>query len=187
MSFLLVLDWIVLVTMQGQKESPPDMQCRDKFLLQSVVAPDGTTTKDITSDMVGWLLCIFLCLFLFKDWRLCFLNIELLFIPVYRLTVMFAQYRIKDGSDWFCILVRRMVGLWRISNWRFYTSLANLPSPVAEESDEGSSPSRPSVFENGNQDTSLLDAVSVPSCFCFEIFFPPFCFYCTHICLLESR
>jgi hypothetical protein len=67
MSFLLVLDWIVLVTMQGQKESPPDMQCKDKFLLQSVVAPDGTTTKDITSDMVGWLLCIFLCLFLFKD------------------------------------------------------------------------------------------------------------------------
>ncbi|KAJ6972045.1 hypothetical protein NC653_032574 [Populus alba x Populus x berolinensis] len=69
MSFLLVLDWIVLVTMQGQKESPPDMQCKDKFLLQSVVAPD-------------------------------------------------------------------------------------------EESDEGSSPSRPSVFENGDQDTSLLDAVS---------------------------
>ncbi|KAG6749334.1 hypothetical protein POTOM_046378 [Populus tomentosa] len=84
--------------MQGQKESPPDMQCKDKFLLQSVVAPDGTTTKDINSDMVGWLLCIFLCLFL-----------------------------IKDGS---------------------------------EESDEGSSPSRPSVFENGDQDTSLLDAVS---------------------------
>lgn len=48
MSFLLVL---VLVTMQGQKESPPDMQCKDKFLLQSVVAPDGTTTKDVTSDM----------------------------------------------------------------------------------------------------------------------------------------
>ena len=52
----------------------------------------------------------------------------------------------------------------------------NLPSPVAEESDEGSSPSRPSAFENGNQDTSLLDAVSISSCFCFEIF-SPFCFY----------
>lgn len=51
MSFLLVLDWILLVTMQGQKESPPDMQCKDKLLLQSVVAPDGTTTKDINSDM----------------------------------------------------------------------------------------------------------------------------------------
>ncbi|KAJ6879119.1 vesicle-associated protein [Populus alba x Populus x berolinensis] len=85
MSFLLVLDWIVLVTMQGQKESPPDMQCKDKFLLQSVVAPDGTTTKDINSDMFN-----------------------------------------KED----------------------------------EESDEGSSPSRPSVFENGDQDTSLLDAVS---------------------------
>lgn len=57
MSFLLVLDWIVLVTMQGQKESPPDMQCKDKFLLQSVVAPDGTTTKDITSDMIDSYVC----------------------------------------------------------------------------------------------------------------------------------
>ncbi|KAJ6338016.1 hypothetical protein OIU76_007648 [Salix suchowensis] len=37
---------------------------------------------------------------------------------------------------------------------------ANPPSPVPEESDEGSSPPRPSVLENGNQDSSLLDAVS---------------------------
>nr|TKR75230.1 hypothetical protein D5086_0000287490 [Populus alba] len=37
--------------MQAQKESPPDMQCKDKFLLQSVVAPDGTTTNKITSEM----------------------------------------------------------------------------------------------------------------------------------------
>ncbi|KAK8718403.1 hypothetical protein V6N13_045638 [Hibiscus sabdariffa] len=28
----------VIVTMQAQKEAPPDMQCKDKFLLQSVVA-----------------------------------------------------------------------------------------------------------------------------------------------------
>ncbi|EOX96279.1 Plant VAMP (vesicle-associated membrane protein) family protein isoform 1 [Theobroma cacao] len=41
----------VTVTMQAQKEAPPDMQCRDKFLLQSVVAPDGTTNKDVTSEM----------------------------------------------------------------------------------------------------------------------------------------
>ncbi|XP_021898542.1 vesicle-associated protein 1-3 [Carica papaya] len=41
----------VTVTMQAQKEAPPDMQCKDKFLLQSVVAPDGTATKDITADM----------------------------------------------------------------------------------------------------------------------------------------
>jgi len=38
--------------MQGQKEAPPDMQCKDKFLLQSVVASPGATAKDITPEMV---------------------------------------------------------------------------------------------------------------------------------------
>ncbi|KAM7273909.1 hypothetical protein ACFE04_028573 [Oxalis oulophora] len=37
--------------MQAQKEMPADMQCKDKFLLQSVKAPDGTTVKDITAEM----------------------------------------------------------------------------------------------------------------------------------------
>lgn len=41
------------VTMQAQKEAPPDMQCKDKFLLQSVVASPGATTKDITPEMVS--------------------------------------------------------------------------------------------------------------------------------------
>lgn len=41
----------VIVTMQAQKEAPPDMQCRDKFLLQSVVVNPGTTSKDITPEM----------------------------------------------------------------------------------------------------------------------------------------
>ncbi|KAE8730689.1 Vesicle-associated protein 1-4 [Hibiscus syriacus] len=41
----------VVVTMQAQKEAPPDMQCRDKFLLQSVKANDGATAKDITAEM----------------------------------------------------------------------------------------------------------------------------------------
>jgi len=38
--------------MQAQKEAPADMQCKDKFLLQSVVAPEGTAAKDITPEMV---------------------------------------------------------------------------------------------------------------------------------------
>ncbi|KAK6120566.1 hypothetical protein DH2020_045697 [Rehmannia glutinosa] len=38
-------------TMQAQKEAPPDMQCRDKFLLQSVVVNPGVTAKDITPEM----------------------------------------------------------------------------------------------------------------------------------------
>ncbi|KAI3444727.1 hypothetical protein Pfo_001392 [Paulownia fortunei] len=41
----------VIVTMQAQKEAPPDMQCRDKFLLQSVVVSPGSTAKDVTAEM----------------------------------------------------------------------------------------------------------------------------------------
>ncbi|CAA0806037.1 Vesicle-associated protein 1-1 [Striga hermonthica] len=41
----------VIVTMQAQKEAPPDMQCRDKFLLQSVVVSPEVTVKDITPEM----------------------------------------------------------------------------------------------------------------------------------------
>lgn len=44
-----------LVTMQAQKEAPPDMQCKDKFLLQSAVISGeniGATAKDITPEMV---------------------------------------------------------------------------------------------------------------------------------------
>lgn len=38
--------------MQAQKEAPPDMQCKDKFLLQSVVASPGATAKDISPEIV---------------------------------------------------------------------------------------------------------------------------------------
>ncbi|KAK4389488.1 Vesicle-associated protein 1-1 [Sesamum angolense] len=41
----------IVVTMQAQKEAPADMQCKDKFLLQSVVASAGATAKDITAEM----------------------------------------------------------------------------------------------------------------------------------------
>ncbi|KAL1540094.1 Vesicle-associated protein 1-1 [Salvia divinorum] len=40
----------VTVTMQAQKEAPPDMQCRDKFLLQSVVVNSLISSKDITPE-----------------------------------------------------------------------------------------------------------------------------------------
>ncbi|KAJ7980202.1 Vesicle-associated protein 2-2-like [Quillaja saponaria] len=39
------------VTMQAQHMMPPDMQCKDKFLIQSTIVPSGTTEEDITSDM----------------------------------------------------------------------------------------------------------------------------------------
>ncbi|EPS62059.1 hypothetical protein M569_12733, partial [Genlisea aurea] len=41
----------VIVTMQAQKEAPPDMQCKDKFLLQSVVVKPGTTVHDIAPEL----------------------------------------------------------------------------------------------------------------------------------------
>ncbi|KAK6804381.1 hypothetical protein RDI58_002165 [Solanum bulbocastanum] len=41
----------VTVTMQAQKEAPPDMQCKDKFLIQSAIAPTGTTNKDVTTEI----------------------------------------------------------------------------------------------------------------------------------------
>ncbi|XP_010264263.1 PREDICTED: vesicle-associated protein 1-1-like [Nelumbo nucifera] len=40
----------VIVTMQAQREAPPDMQCKDKFLLQSVFASPGATVKDINPE-----------------------------------------------------------------------------------------------------------------------------------------
>ncbi|KAL6289988.1 hypothetical protein ACE6H2_007498 [Prunus campanulata] len=97
----------VTVTMQAQKDAPPDMQCKDKFLLQSVVAPDGVTAKDITPEM----------------------------------------FNKEDG---------KVVGEFKL---RVVYFPANPPSPVPEGSDEGSSP-RASVLDNGNQNSSLFDAVS---------------------------
>ncbi|KAE9609581.1 hypothetical protein Lal_00006424 [Lupinus albus] len=39
------------VTMQAQKTAPPDLNCKDKFLIQCTIVPFGTTEDDITSDM----------------------------------------------------------------------------------------------------------------------------------------
>lgn len=39
------------VTMQAQRAAPPDMICKDKFLIQSTVVPPGTTDVDITPNM----------------------------------------------------------------------------------------------------------------------------------------
>ncbi|KAM0875445.1 hypothetical protein ACQ4PT_036827 [Festuca glaucescens] len=41
----------VTVTMQAQREAPADLQCKDKFLVQSVAAENGAATQDITAPM----------------------------------------------------------------------------------------------------------------------------------------
>ncbi|KVH89206.1 Major sperm protein [Cynara cardunculus var. scolymus] len=78
----------VTVTMQAQKEIPSDMQSKDKFLLQAVIAPNGATNKDITADMFN------------KE--------EKKVVEEFKLRVVYIP--------------------------------ANPPSPVPEESEEGSSP-----------------------------------------------
>lgn len=39
--------------MQAQKLAPPDMVCKDKFLVQSTVVPEGTTDEDFNANMVS--------------------------------------------------------------------------------------------------------------------------------------
>ncbi|VVB16721.1 unnamed protein product [Arabis nemorensis] len=41
----------VIVTMQAQKEAPFDMQCKDKFLIEGVIASPEVTAKEVTREM----------------------------------------------------------------------------------------------------------------------------------------
>ncbi|KNA22233.1 hypothetical protein SOVF_035920 [Spinacia oleracea] len=93
----------VTVTMQSQKETPLDMQCRDKFQVQSAMAPDGITAKDITSEMFN------------KD--------DGKVVEEFKLRVIYIP--------------------------------ANPPSPVPEESEEGSPPR-----EDENEQAALAAAVT---------------------------
>ncbi|KAK4723948.1 hypothetical protein R3W88_026727 [Solanum pinnatisectum] len=97
----------VKVTMQAQKEAPPDMQCKDKFLLQSVVASPGAAAKDITPEMFN-----------------------------------------KESGNYVEDCKLKVV----------YVP-PQLPSPVREGSDEGSSP-RASLSENGAVNTSEFNNIS---------------------------
>lgn len=38
--------------MQAQRTAPPDMVCKDKFLIQSTIVSAGTIDEDITPSMV---------------------------------------------------------------------------------------------------------------------------------------
>ncbi|XP_008238381.1 PREDICTED: vesicle-associated protein 2-1 [Prunus mume] len=41
---------VIRVTLQAQREYPPDMQCKDKFLLQSTTVPPNTDVDDLPQD-----------------------------------------------------------------------------------------------------------------------------------------
>ena len=40
------------VMMQAQREAPADMQCKDKFLVQSVIVPEGGLNTEVSQEMV---------------------------------------------------------------------------------------------------------------------------------------
>lgn len=58
------------MTLQAQREAPPDMQCKDKFLLQSTIVPPNTDVDDLPPDTVriteGIFIFLFFVLFLLK-------------------------------------------------------------------------------------------------------------------------
>lgn len=41
---------VIRVTLQAQREYPPDMECKDKFLLQSVIVPPQTEIDELPQD-----------------------------------------------------------------------------------------------------------------------------------------
>jgi hypothetical protein len=41
------------VTMQAQRTAPPDMQLKDKFLVQTTVVPPGTSDEDLIPAFVS--------------------------------------------------------------------------------------------------------------------------------------
>lgn len=43
-----------VVTLQAQREYPPDMQCKDKFLLQSTIVAPNTDVDDLPRDTVSF-------------------------------------------------------------------------------------------------------------------------------------
>jgi len=97
------LHWFDLVTMQAQKEAPTDMQCKDKFLLQSVKTNDGVTAKDINAEMVNYVLTfnlftLHVCLVMDSGVMAC-------------------------GDFWLCSSVRRQGIMSRSANWECFMFL----------------------------------------------------------------
>lgn len=49
---IMITHILAAVTMQAQEVAPPEMQCKDKFLVQSTLVSFGTSEDEITSNIV---------------------------------------------------------------------------------------------------------------------------------------
>jgi hypothetical protein len=50
---LYLLFYLNVVTMQALRTAPPDMQLKDKFLVQTTVVPYGTSDEDLVPAFVS--------------------------------------------------------------------------------------------------------------------------------------
>lgn len=46
---------LYLVTLQAQREYPPDLPCKDKFLLQSTIVPPNVDVDQLAQDTVRYI------------------------------------------------------------------------------------------------------------------------------------
>lgn len=129
---------VVSVTMQAQKEAPLDMQCKDKFLVQTVIVSDGTTSKQVLAEMVRLSLLPFTLSFLFFS----FLSVWCSYI----INLFLLQFTKESG---------RVIEDFKL---RVVYIPANPPSPVPEGSEEGNSP-KASFNDISSQTASLFDDV----------------------------
>lgn len=44
--------------MQAQRIASPDLECKDKFLIQSTIVPEKTIDEDITASMVWFIIAL---------------------------------------------------------------------------------------------------------------------------------
>lgn len=105
--------------MQAQKEAPPDMQCKDRFLVQSVVARPGATPKDINPEMV--------IIISFKFfWLSVYLFMKLSFSWIFPLLIVSKVHSFHKPLIYFhcsLSLTRTRVIMLKIANWEWFMFL----------------------------------------------------------------
>lgn len=138
------------VTMQAQRETPPDMQCKDKFLVQSVVAPPGSSTKEVSQDLVRILygcFCTKLMLFADLNFRylldyfqpLAFESCCVYFVSEFLILSLCMQFNKELGNE---IHEAKLKVL--------YVSPPQPPSPITESNEEEEDKVGP-VVDNGDR------------------------------------
>lgn len=141
---------LVPVTMQTRKHMPADLNCKDKFLVQSIVANAGLTVKDFTPEMVNCPSrlpplpkCGSCCLraALFGN-----LSFFLFFARLSKMTLLYLQFSKDKGN-----------AVEECKLKAIHLSAPQPPSPVPEGSEEGLSLSE----NNGSSAATVLLSVSI--------------------------